>query len=153
MRIQAVNVPRDGLTLAEVILAVVIFLFSLAAIAQLISFSSDRALEARWTQEGMIHCQSKMDEFEARVLAMEGAALQEYEVDPVWQWSAEVEQDADLPAAFKVKITFERQRPSGLPFQVSLEKILINPDFRGSTLDPAPKMPAEEEEVPEEGME
>ncbi|MGF1579357.1 MAG: hypothetical protein ACFCD0_08350 [Gemmataceae bacterium] len=150
MQIRTVSTHRDGLSLIEVILAVVIFLFSLAAIGQLISFSSDRAIEARWTQEGMIHCQSKMDEFEARVLFLESTAKQEYEIDPSWQWSAEIEQDGDLPTAFKVKVTFERRRANDTWFQVSLQKIVIDPDARGSTLDPAPSLPEEEEELEEE---
>ena len=59
--------PRRGLTLIEVLLALVILVLSLGAISQLVGVGTDRANDARAQIHGTRLAQSKMAEVEAGI--------------------------------------------------------------------------------------
>src|SRR5947209_2850897 len=132
---------RSGLTLAEVIIAVAIFLFALVAIGSLITssaqqakFVNDKSLAARF-------CQSKMAEFQSG--AQDLSSVNEQPIDdddPGLVWSATVDDAPDGPTGlFLVEITVLREQPDGGKVTVGkLTKLVLDPTRFGSTQDTPP---------------
>ena len=84
--------PRKGLTLFEVLLALAIFLVSLAALAHLITNGTRAAVQGRLQTEAIIRCKSKMAEVVAGAEAMETLSRVAFPDDPKWLWDLSVEQ-------------------------------------------------------------
>lgn len=83
---------RTGLTLFEVLLALAIFLVSLAALAHLIASGTRAAVQGRLQTEAIIRCKSKMAEVVAGAEAMETLSRVAFTDDPKWIWNLSVEQ-------------------------------------------------------------
>jgi hypothetical protein len=136
---------RKGLTLTEVVFSLAIFLFSFAAIGQLISVSSQRALEGQFKQQGVFLCQSKLVELSRGIEPLQSTSGAAFAHDSTWTWSAACEpMNATEPPLWRVEVSVQRSRPDGTPLVVTMTKLVLDPAYRGSTLDPAP-LPAAEE--------
>lgn len=77
---------RAGLTLFELLLALSIFLVSLAALAQLLASGSRAAAQAKLRTEAILRCEAKMGEIVAGVTPIEAGMQGVFADDPRWSW-------------------------------------------------------------------
>jgi len=126
------SVGRRGVTLLEVLVSLGIFLFSLVAIAHLISVGAERAADVQQESRATQLAQSKLAEvvWGIEPLGSSGGTFD----DPDWSWSQESSQ-ADLTGLWNVKITVRKERSTGTPFEFSLNQMVLDPSYRGSTFD------------------
>jgi general secretion pathway protein I len=120
---------RRGLTLMEVIVALSIFLMSMAAIGNLLHIGFARNVEAQQQGVGLIKCQSKMSEVlcGSQTLSSQKGVFDE---DKNWEWSVDVtpQQEANL---YQVKVTVNRANGDGPKIEVSLTQMVFDPQWRG----------------------
>ncbi|MBO0700465.1 MAG: hypothetical protein J2P46_18855, partial [Zavarzinella sp.] len=121
---------RPGLSLLEVLGATAIFLMSIVAIGELMSASTDQALEVQWRSRATRLCQSKLNEFAAGVENVSGASSGDFEEEPEWQWQAEVTSETTAPNLYRVKVTVSRDTTRG-PIEVSMTQFIFDPQQRG----------------------
>src|SRR4051794_38411114 len=142
---------RPGLSLLEVLGATAIFLMSIVAIGELMSASTDQALEVQWRapapppspakpngvparggdgargRPGPTRlCQSKLNEFAAGVENVSGATSGEFEEEPAWSWQAEVSAETTAANLYRVKVTVSRDTSRG-PIEVSMTQFIFDP--------------------------
>ncbi|NOX57031.1 MAG: hypothetical protein GXP27_21850 [Planctomycetes bacterium] len=91
------SVLRPGLTLLEVILALGIFLGSIAVLSQLISTGVRAAVQARWQTQAILRCESKMEEIVAGIEPLQDVSEAGFEDDEedAWRWSLTVAPGAE----------------------------------------------------------
>jgi type II secretory pathway pseudopilin PulG len=98
---------RIGLTLFEVLISLVIFIGSMAAIGQLVSNGVRAALQARFQTQAAMMCEAKLAEVVAGVVPLtQGETV--YPDDPNWSWSLALT-GAPVPGLLKVDVTVQRQ--------------------------------------------
>jgi prepilin-type N-terminal cleavage/methylation domain-containing protein len=124
---------RRGLTLLEVIISLAVFLFSLAAIAHLLSISGDQTVLASWRSQAVLRCQSKLAEVVAGAQPMSSSGWSSFSDDPEWSWQANCTQGS-TSNLWTVQVSVRRKRPGGTTVEVSLSQMVIAPTARGSTL-------------------
>ena len=83
---------RKGLTLFEILLALAIFLASLAALSQLIASGTRAAVQGRLQTEAIFRCESKLAELVAGEEPIEARSNGPFEEDRKWRWSLTVEE-------------------------------------------------------------
>ena len=83
---QAARSFRRGLTLFELLLALAIFLASLAALAQLLASGSRAAAQSRLQTEAILRCESKMGELVAGIEPIKTRSTGVFGDDPRWSW-------------------------------------------------------------------
>jgi Tfp pilus assembly protein PilV len=82
---------RRGLSLFEVIVALAIFMGSIAAIGQLVSTGVRGAVQARLQSQAVIRCESKMAEIVSGYLPLRsGATNVPFPDDSSWNWSVAI---------------------------------------------------------------
>jgi len=81
---------RKGLTLLEVILALAIFVMSLAVISKLMELGVRASQYAQLQSRAVMLAESKMGELVAGILPLDGASGDTFTEDPAWQWQATV---------------------------------------------------------------
>jgi Tfp pilus assembly protein PilV len=104
---------RAGLSLLEVILSLAILIMSMSALGLLIDMGSDHERTARLSNTAARLAQSKLAEFEAGITTLDQTEG-EFENDPGWTWTAEV------------------QTARGQPFEFSVAQMMLDPTYRGS---------------------
>ena len=82
--------PRRGLSLFEVIIALAIFMGSIAAIGQLVSTGVRGSVQARLQSQAMLRAETKMAEVVAGIIPLHGATGGVFPDDPAWAWSVAV---------------------------------------------------------------
>jgi general secretion pathway protein I len=127
---------RRGLTLLEVLIALGIFLMSLVAISTMITLSADRALDVQHLGQATQLCQAKLAEVAAGIVPLSGQTGVPFDEDPNFLWSLDAEQ-ADIAGLWKVTVRVSLQRSDGSRIESSLDRMLLDPSLRGSTLDAA----------------
>ncbi|HKB01025.1 MAG TPA: hypothetical protein VKD90_02345 [Gemmataceae bacterium] len=132
---------RPGLSLLEVLGATAIFLLSIVAIGELMSSSTDQALEVQWRSRATRLCQSKLNEFAAGVESVTGATSGEFEEDPDWSWQAEVTGETTAANLYRVRVTVSRQTTRGL-IEVSMTQFVFDPQQRGQLVATPPTPPS-----------
>lgn len=80
--------PRKGLTLFELLLALAIFLASLAALAQLLASGSRAAAQAKLQTEAILRCESKLGELVSGIAPITAVAGGTFADDPRWSWQS-----------------------------------------------------------------
>ena len=98
---------RHGLTLFEVLLALVIFIGAMAAIGQLVSNGVRAALQARFQTQAAMMCEAKLGEVVAGIVPMT-ASQATYPDDPNWSWSLALAA-APVPGLMRVEVTVQRE--------------------------------------------
>ncbi len=104
---------RSGLTLFELLLALAIFVTSLAALAQLINAGSRAAIEGQLQTEAIVRCESKLAEVLAGVEFIENTSDTAFADDTDWTWSLAV-QPSPVPDLIDLKMTVSHQGNSAL---------------------------------------
>ncbi len=127
---------RPGITLMEVLVALVILLFSSVAIYQLVSIGTDRAMDVKYHARASMLCQSKLEElkFGGEPLNTTGATAFKEEGDADFHYEIHVD-PADVDGLKKVKVTVTREKADGRTVEVSLARFILDPTIRGSTFD------------------
>lgn len=97
---------RSGLTLFEVLLALVIFVGAMTAIGQLLSSGIRGALQSRFQLQAAQMCQAKMGEVVCGAQPLKTATAV-YPDDPAWSWSLQVV-GAPVQGLMKVDVTVQR---------------------------------------------
>ena len=121
---------RPGMSLLEVLGATAIFLISIVAIGELMSLSTDQALEVQFRSRATRLCQSKMNEFVSGVEQLNGATSGDFEEEPEWSWTSEVTSESSALNLYRVKITVTRETSRG-PIEVSMTQFIFDPKERG----------------------
>jgi len=132
---------RRGLSLLEVLVALAVLLMSLVALTHLVGNSTRMASEASRRSHAALLCRSKMNEFAAGALPMEGVSDSTFEDDPDYHWSAEIAQGA-ATSLYNITVTVRYRPDEQYPIEVSLSRMVLDPTFTGSTLD-VPAQPSE----------
>ena len=121
---------RAGLSLLEVLVALAIFLLSLAAIAGLVDFGSERAQAAAMTTLGTRLAQGKLAEVEAGVAPPNAAESGTFDDEPDWTYT--LEPGAALAAnTYPVTVTVRREM-GGRRYEVVLTQVIFDPAFQGT---------------------
>jgi len=81
---------RQGLTLLEVILALAIFVGSLAVITKLVELGVRASHYAQLQTRAVMLAESKMGEIVAGILPLDSASGDTFPEDPAWQWQVSV---------------------------------------------------------------
>jgi type II secretory pathway pseudopilin PulG len=118
--------------LLEVLLALAIFLMSLAAISQLVSSAGQRALDARRTEEAARLARSKFAEVFAGAVPLESSEDTPFDEDPDYTWSMTAD-EGTLESMWVVSVTVKRKGDDGPGF--TLREFMLDPSVRGSTQD------------------
>ncbi len=81
---------RRGLSLFEVVIALAVFVGSIAAIGQLISTGVRAAVKSRLQSQAVLRCESKMAEVVAGIVPLRGSANGQFPDDASWNWQVQV---------------------------------------------------------------
>jgi type II secretory pathway pseudopilin PulG len=121
---------RPGITLLEVLGATAIFLTSIVAIGELMSSSTDQALDVQFRSRATRLCQSKLNEFAAGVEQLNGATEGDFEEEEGWSWKADVTPDGSAANLYKVQVTVTHDSARG-PVEVTMAQFVFDPLQRG----------------------
>jgi Tfp pilus assembly protein PilV len=113
------------MTILEVLIAFAIFLFSLAAIAQLVDLGSRSARETIDQNTGTRLAQSKLAEVEAGVIAPSAGGSGTFDDEPDWQWSVE-SGGSPVPNVYDVTVRVWREVGANR-FEVTLAQMVCDP--------------------------
>lgn len=127
---------RTALTLLEVVVSLAIFLFSIAALAHLISFATDQALDAKEKSQALLHGQRVLAEVASGALPLEAQAETEFEHDRNYFWSLECT-ESDVTGLWDVTVTVTRVRQNGTKIEAKLSQMILDPSLRGSSVPAA----------------
>jgi len=125
----------------EVIVALTIFLISMAAIGMLIDMATQRSADARSQTLAMQLCQAKLAEFAAGVQEMGSQNGVAFDFDPNWTWSANCTSRSDPANLWTVEITVER-KAGGFSTSATLSQMILDPSIRGTTEGSSATAPA-----------
>jgi hypothetical protein len=117
-----------------VVLALAIFLASMAALAVLVNAASTRAVLAQQRQDAIFKCQSKLAELASGAVPLGSQGDTPFDEDNSWLWSADVSQN--VTGLWTVALTVSRDTSGGgEPVQVTLTRMMLDPSIRGNTAD------------------
>ena len=128
---------RSGMSLLEVLGATAIFLLSIVAIGELMSSSTDQAVDVQHRSRATRLCQSKLNEFTSGVEQLNGSTSGEFEEEPEWSWQADVTTETSAPNLYRVRVTVSRETQHGV-IEVSMTQLIFDPQQRGQVTATAP---------------
>ena len=134
MYLPTLRTSRPGLSLMEVLVAVAIFLLALGGITQLVSMSSDRALEVQMMNQASRLCQSKFAQVQSGEVPLTAQSDTPFDEDPDYLWSLTVD-PGTVTNLWVVTVKVARERPGSAPIESSLSQMLLDPSVVGSTQD------------------
>lgn len=102
------------MSLLEVLIALAIFLASMAIIGQLVATGSQAAIGAQLKAEAARRCDTVMAEALAGAVPLQTAAAVPFSDDPSWTWSLTVV-DGPLADLLQVEVRVARQTGRGQP--------------------------------------
>src|SRR5262249_2206928 len=134
LQCSAVDRVRRGLSLMEVLVSLAIFLLSLVALGELISFAQDRAIEVDARSEAAHLCQSKLNEVICGITPLDNQNEVPFDEAPDFTYSIEVS-SGQAAGLSSVTITVSKQFPTGGKIEASLSQMILDPSQFGSTQD------------------
>lgn len=145
---------RSGLSLLEVVLALVIFLVAMVGINQLTSVGSRSALTAKWNTEAAIRAETKMNELVAGVVELESVEdelFSDADSDARWKWSLQVE-PAEIEGLLDLTVTVTHLSGLGdVDLTYSLRRFMRDPQAILDAVEEANEQDADEATVQEGG--
>jgi type II secretion system protein I len=126
--------PRAGFSLLEVIVAMAIFLMSIAVIGEIVTMGGERALDVEQQSEAMMLCQAKMAEVVAGAQPLSSVSDQSFDETSDYTWSLDASQN-DITNLWNVNVTVKRERSDGTKIQAVLSQMVLDPSQRGSSQD------------------
>jgi type II secretion system protein I len=126
--------PRRGLTLLEVLVALGIFLVALVGIIKAVTIGGEQARQVQLQAQAAQLCQSKLAEVVAGVVPLSGQSDVPFDEAPDWLWSLDASQ-GDIAGLWKLTVRVSRRQSDGSRIECSMDRMLLDPSLRGSTLD------------------
>jgi general secretion pathway protein I len=120
---------RRGLTLIEVLVAMVVLVLAVVAISRLVDIGSDREADARLHIRAARLAQSKLAEVESGQTPLD-AGQGQFDNDPSWSWSVASEPQGP-PNLYLVTVTVSREM-GGRKFQTVIAQMMMDPSTTGS---------------------
>src|SRR5262249_4767493 len=130
----AQTMKRRGVSLLEVLVAVVIFLLAFGALSDLVSSSSRRAAEVQMRGEAAMRCQSKLSEVASGAVPLSSQEDVPFDEDSNWHWSLDASQ-GEVAGVWNVQVRVSRQQSDGSKVEVALGQMVLDPSIRGSSMD------------------
>ena len=134
---------RRGVTLLEVIFAMVIFLGAFVALNQLVTVATDNAYVVQQQGQALLLCEAKLAEVCSGIAALESNetystfSSQDWtNLDETWQWKMTANQDGEIAGLYNVQVWVQRDMGSK-KLEVTLSQMVLDPTMRGSTADVA----------------
>jgi type II secretory pathway pseudopilin PulG len=125
---------RPAFSLLEVVLASAIFLIALVGLSQLLSVSSEQAIEIQRMNRAAQLLESKMNEVIAGVESLTSRGETPFDEDPDWVWSLAVEPES-TPGLYRVTVTVAFARDPDRNWNVT--QFVLDPTQRGGMEAPA----------------
>ena len=123
--------PRRGLSLLEVIIAMAILVLAIVAINKLVDIGTDRGNDARAYTRGTRLAQSKMAEVEAGLVSVSSETDGQFEGDDA-AWGFKVTPEpAGPPNLYTVTVRVTRD-VQGRPLEIVLTQMVFDPTLMGS---------------------
>jgi Tfp pilus assembly protein PilV len=119
---------RRGFSLLETLLALVIFVGSLAVISGLLSLGVRGSFEARRMSKAALLCESKLSEIVAGVEPAESVSQATFEDEPGWVWSVEVAR-GPVEGLLTVDVTVEQVDETLFPVSFRLTRWMRDPAY------------------------
>lgn len=136
---------RAGLTLLEVIVALAIFLVSMAAISSLVNRSADLAFDSNLEMTATRLAESKLAEIMSGAEPLTGSAGTFIE-EPEWNWEVMSSEQGQVPNLWSVNIRVFRIRGDGSEYEVRVSQLMLDPSVRYHPSPPIEEMlPAEDD--------
>lgn len=129
-----VGVARPGFSLLEVVLASAIFLIALVGLTQLLSVSSQQAIEIQRMNRAAQILQSKLNEVVAGVEPLTSTGEAAVDDDPDWVWSMTAEPQSET-GLYRVTITVSFARDAAASWSVT--QLVLDPAQRGGIESPS----------------
>ena len=130
---------RSGLSLLEVVLALVILAMSIVAIGQLMAIGGQQSVTAMQQSRGQLYAQSLLDSVAVGILPMQSTGWTGIESDIEWEYTLEIEDNTlqGLKAVTAiVRPVPQQSAPAGTsnnnatsPSTVSLRRWILDPTF------------------------
>ncbi|MCE9605978.1 MAG: prepilin-type N-terminal cleavage/methylation domain-containing protein [Planctomycetia bacterium] len=118
----------SGFTLLEVLLALAILVGSLATIGVLAEQGLSSAHRAAAISKAQLHCESKLAEITAGIVAPTNVTVVPLETDPEWSYSVTATPNATDPTLLSVRVTLIENIPATRrPVEFSLVRWIIDP--------------------------
>lgn len=130
------RLPRHGLSLLEVLVALAIFLFSIVALHQALNIGTNNAIDTQQLQQASQLAQSKIAEVYAGVVPLSSTPDTPFDEDPDYTWSIDAQQST-LTNLWNVTLTVKRTRGDGSKLETTLSQMIIDPSLRGTSYDSA----------------
>jgi Tfp pilus assembly protein PilV len=139
MKVPCKRRRRSGITLFEVVIALVIFTLTLPALHTLVQMGTRRAEQSAYLAKASLECRSKLAEIAVGAEAMESTGWTELvdadgNAEPNWFWKVNAVQ-GDVDTLMQVQVTVKFEPNGALAAQASLSQMLLDPMSRGSTQD------------------
>ena len=126
-------IPRNGITLYEVVLSTVIFMMAMAGISQVISTGSRASVSAKLQSEAALHAESLMGEVVAGLKDPELAGVTDepiFEGDDRWTWTLAVQRDyQDIQYLHKLTLTVKHTTTDNRVQSYTVERLMRDPQF------------------------
>jgi len=128
---------RRGLSILEVLIALMILLLAIGAINQLMTICSEQALTIHQRSQAARLAQSLLAEVAAGSLPIQGTASgSEVPDDPDYTYTMTSESNV-LAGLYTVTITVSREMSDGRKVEYTLRQMMLDPAFVGSNQDQA----------------
>lgn len=127
------SVPRQGLSLIEVLLSLTILVIALGAIGHLVDIGTDRGNDARAYNRGTRLAQSKMAEVEAGLISLTGETSGQFTNSDDAGWSYTVTAQASGPPNLHTVTVTVSTTISGRPITITLTQMIFDPTLLGSS--------------------
>lgn len=125
---------RRGLTLLEVILAILILGLSMIALGHLVRLGSQAAVDAKNLSEAQVLCESKMSELSAGLLPLQSSSSASVESAPLWKYTIAVS-TSELPGLLLVEVAVQQDPTQfNMPITYSLYRYMLDPDYQPEEL-------------------
>ena len=128
------GIPRPGITLLEVVIAMAIFVMTLPALNALVLLGMQRAEETRILATASLMCRSKMAEIGSGSVPFASSDWSALD-DPNWQWKADAGNASGVAGMQTVQVSVKLDNGSGVNYEQTLVQMVLDPAQRGSTQD------------------
>lgn len=131
---------RRGFSLFEILISLVIFAASAAAIGQLISSGVRGAVRSKLESQAVLRCESKLAEFIAGAVAIQSVSDLPFTDDSDWRWSSSI-QAGPHPNLYLVQVKVSHPSNSRMgDFSYALARLVRDPNATlAMTVDQATK--------------
>ena len=122
---------RQGLTLFEVLISLMIFATGMAMLGQLAANGVRAALHSRFKTQAVLRCQSKLAEVAAGIEPLAAVVDARFPDDPGWSWSLRVS-GSPRPTllVLEVTVSYTGKHPNR-PVSMTMERLLYKPPTAG----------------------